>query len=105
MMMMPTRSRSRDRTSWYAPALARLGGHIRERRMELGWSQTRLAEEAGVVQSVISRLEQGAPGRRGCHISTLIAVVDALECELVLKKPEALYAQMARECLEEGAEG
>jgi predicted transcriptional regulator len=81
--------RSGGRTASYAAQLARLGAHIRARRRALRWTQKRLAAEAGVVQSVISRVEKGAPGGRGCHISTLVAVVVALRCELVLQPEEA----------------
>ena len=83
------RPRSSDRTAGYADQLARLGADIRARRRGLRWTQRRLSDEAGVVQSVISRVEKGAPGRRGCHISTLVAVVDALGCELVLSELRA----------------
>lgn len=38
----------------------RLGAILRGRRAELGWSSRRLANEAGVPDSTIIRLEQGA---------------------------------------------
>lgn len=36
-------------------------GEIRDRRRAVGWSQTQLAERAGVSQSMVSRAERGAP--------------------------------------------
>lgn len=35
------------------------GGLIRERRIELGWTQRELAESAGVSQSDLSKIENG----------------------------------------------
>jgi DNA-binding XRE family transcriptional regulator len=35
------------------------GGSIRERRIDLGWTQAELAERAGVAQADISRIENG----------------------------------------------
>ena len=43
------------------------GDAIRERRIELGWSQTELAERAGLGQGDVSRIENG----RDAHISTI----------------------------------
>jgi transcriptional regulator with XRE-family HTH domain len=42
-----------------------IGAGLRRQRAALGWSQRKLAAEAGVDQSLISRLEHGlAPGIR-----------------------------------------
>lgn len=42
-----------------------MGSGLRRERASLGWSQRKLAAEAGVDQSLISRLEHGkAPGIR-----------------------------------------
>lgn len=40
-------------------AVRELAAVIRSRRKELGWSQTRLAQDAGVGRDWIIRLEQG----------------------------------------------
>ena len=39
--------------------LTRPGDSIRERRIELGWTQAELAEHSGVAQADISRIENG----------------------------------------------
>lgn len=39
--------------------MAGIGSRIRAARIELGWSQLRLADEAGVTQSAIGNLEAG----------------------------------------------
>ena len=54
----------------------RPGDPIRERRIELGWSQTDLAERAGVSQADISRIENG---RLDARWSTIHRLAMALE--------------------------
>jgi len=54
----------------------RPGDSIRERRIELGWSQTELAERAGVSQADISRIENG---RLDARWSTIHRLSTALE--------------------------
>jgi len=39
--------------------MASIGSRIKAARIELGWSQLRLADEAGVTQSAIGNLEAG----------------------------------------------
>jgi transcriptional regulator with XRE-family HTH domain len=56
--------------------LHRPGDSIRERRIELGWSQTELAERAGVSQADISRIENG---RLDARWSTIHRLSSALE--------------------------
>jgi transcriptional regulator with XRE-family HTH domain len=51
---------------------------IRAARALLGWSQTRLSEEAGVSLITIKRLE-GAHEAFPARYATVMAVVDALE--------------------------
>jgi predicted transcriptional regulator len=43
----------------FLPDLVHLGATIRERRMELGWTQNDLAEQSEVPQADISRIERG----------------------------------------------
>lgn len=52
------------------------GERVRARRMELGWSQARVAEQVGVVHSIISRIESGTTpsywtARRICDVLDL----------------------------------
>ena len=56
--------------------LHRPGDSIRERRIELGWSQTELAERAAVSQADISRIENG---RLDARWSTIHRLSTALE--------------------------
>jgi HTH-type transcriptional regulator/antitoxin HipB len=57
------------------------GEIVRERREELGWSQTRLAEAAGTRQPVISRIESG---RMNPTVDMLARLADAMDGELTL---------------------
>ncbi|SDN64283.1 helix-turn-helix domain-containing protein [Alkalicoccus daliensis] len=49
------------------------------RRMELGLSQTALAEKAGVTQKTISRVEGGDPGIRTSTIEKVYAALEMKE--------------------------
>jgi transcriptional regulator with XRE-family HTH domain len=51
-----------------------LGATIRAARRERGWSQEELGFEAGLSQSVISRIERGRPASRGARLK----IFDAL---------------------------
>jgi transcriptional regulator with XRE-family HTH domain len=55
--------------------LDRLGGSIRARRIELGWTQSELAERSGVPQADISRIEND---RLDARWSTLQRLLTAL---------------------------
>jgi transcriptional regulator with XRE-family HTH domain len=39
--------------------LSTLGGRLRRRRLELGWTQVRLAEAVGTSQAVVQKIENG----------------------------------------------
>lgn len=58
---------------------ARLGRIVRERRMELGMTQERLAAAAGINRSYIGDIERGA---RNAALTTLAKLADALDLEL-----------------------
>lgn len=63
-------------TAWSAIAeLAHPGDTIRERRIELGWTQAELAERTGVSQADISRLENGRLDARWSTIRRLSAAL------------------------------
>lgn len=60
-----------------------VGGLIREAREKRGWTQAKLAEEAGVPQAAISQIETGARIRpRPKTISAIFAKLDIKEDEL-----------------------
>ena len=47
---------------------------IQELRIDKGWTQRRLAEEAGVTQTTVWKIEHGG----GAHATTLKKIGDAL---------------------------
>ena len=64
------------------PSKTRLGQFTRNRRLELGLSQNRLAELAGISQAEISRAERGNKKNSKPRKSTLKNLAKALGCEL-----------------------
>lgn len=64
------------------PDLRAIGDALRERRIELGWTQARLAERSGVTQADISRIENGQIDPRWSTVRRLaVALSDATEPE------------------------
>jgi len=59
-----------------------LGQAVRARRLELGMSQTELAERAGMTQSAVSRLEAGGTIPT---IGVLERLATALSADLVVR--------------------
>lgn len=55
-----------------------LGVMIRQRRLELGWSQRQLAERAGVSQGSLSIMEQSGVGMRLERVVSVLSVVGLL---------------------------
>jgi transcriptional regulator with XRE-family HTH domain len=53
------------------------GGSIRERRIDLGWTQAELADRTGVAQADISRIENGRLDARWSTIHRLSAALEA----------------------------
>ena len=51
------------------------GDTIRERRIDLGWSQTELARRSGVTQADISKIENGHLDARWSTIQRLSAIL------------------------------
>lgn len=68
-----------DEQGWF---FAQIADRLVDRRLELGLSQTELAELVGTTQSAIARLEAGG---RPPRIDTLLRIADALDCELVVE--------------------
>ena len=55
-----------------------LGNTVRARRNELGWSQAKLAKQAGVSENTVLSIEAAKPDARGPQEAKLRAVLDAL---------------------------
>ena len=55
---------------------ADLGKRVRARRMELNWTQERLAQEIGVSTSFVGHIERGS---RKASIDTLVQLANAME--------------------------
>lgn len=66
--------------------MVRVGGHIKRLREERGWSQPRLAVEAGVAVSAVSQIENG---RRSPNVSTLDKLAEAFGVEVADFFPKA----------------
>jgi len=58
-----------------------IGALIKSIRGQLGMSQKALAKRAGVPQSTVSRIEQG---QRDMSMSTLLKIMKAISCDLVI---------------------
>jgi len=52
-----------------------LGAAIKARRLELGWSQAKLAQELGVQRQWVIRLEAGS---EGAEVGTVLRALSAL---------------------------
>ncbi len=61
-----------------SPALATLGGRIRERRGEPGYSQEALADQAGLHWTLVGQVERG---RRNLSLHNLLKLADALQID------------------------
>jgi len=57
--------------------VASTGAQVRRARKARGWTTQQLADEAGVAQGTVTRIENGRPTRPG----NLKAVLDALDLE------------------------
>ena len=62
-------------------SLAHPGDSIRERRIELGWTQAELAAHSGVAQADVSRIENGRLDARWSTIHRLSAALEATGVE------------------------
>lgn len=59
-----------------------LGAEVRQMREQRGWTQTRLAEAAGMTQSALARFEAGGTIPT---LALLERIAQALEAQLVVK--------------------
>jgi transcriptional regulator with XRE-family HTH domain len=58
------------------PVLVRFGESVRARRLELGWSQEKLAEHAGLHLTYVSSVERGY---RNLSLMNVVKLADAME--------------------------
>lgn len=66
------------RTKQAEPALAEFGARVRARRLELGWSQERLAQEAGLHMTYVSSVERG---ERNISLRNILRLATALNID------------------------
>lgn len=59
-----------------ARSTSQLGSLIQQSRKTRGWSQTDLAQRAGLRQEMVSKIEAGQPGSRIASIFDLLAALD-----------------------------
>ncbi|HET7472400.1 MAG TPA: helix-turn-helix domain-containing protein [Candidatus Limnocylindrales bacterium] len=62
--------------------IVRIGAIVRDLRRAVGWTQRRLASEAGVSQSLVSAIENGH--LRNLTVTTLTVVLDAMGSRLII---------------------
>ncbi|MGH9109194.1 MAG: helix-turn-helix domain-containing protein [Acidimicrobiales bacterium] len=60
------------------PAARTFGDRVRARRAELGWSQERLAEEAGLHWTYVSSVERG---ERNISLRNILRLAHAMEVD------------------------
>ncbi|MFJ2569006.1 helix-turn-helix domain-containing protein [Streptomyces halstedii] len=63
-----------DHPQWVIDARRAIGDRIRIRRIEIGWTQQRLYEAAGLPRNTLQRMEAGEEMK----VSHLLRVADAL---------------------------
>ena len=66
--------------------MTRVGEEVKRLREELGWTQPRLAVEAGVAVSAVSQIENG---RRSPNVGTLEKLAEGLDVEVADLFPKA----------------
>jgi transcriptional regulator with XRE-family HTH domain len=77
-----------------------LGRRVRRRRMALGWTQVKLAEQMHIPQGVVSRIEKGA--YRAMNVTLLAELADALHTTsdyLLSRTDEPGEVPFLEECL------
>jgi HTH-type transcriptional regulator/antitoxin HipB len=66
-----------------------LGNIIRRARRSRGWTQSQLADHAGLRQELVSKIETG---HEGTKLSTIHAIFAALSLDLVVEARNARQA-------------
>ncbi|MFT3854177.1 MAG: helix-turn-helix transcriptional regulator [Ilumatobacteraceae bacterium] len=66
------------RTKQTEPALVEFGARVRARRLELGWSQERLAQEVGLHMTYVSSVERG---ERNISLRNIVRLAGALSVD------------------------
>jgi transcriptional regulator with XRE-family HTH domain len=84
------------------PTRTDLGQSIAARRQELGLTQSQLGEEAGLDQTVISRIESGQRGLDALELVSLaraleIEVTDLLRSHASAQRPEVLAYRLRQQ--------
>jgi len=64
----------------HAPLVQRIGGVLKKRRADIGYTLERLADESGVNRATIHAIERG---RANPCVGTLAKLCNALRCKLV----------------------
>ena len=60
--------------------LIEIGKFVADRRKELGYTQSEIAEKVGTIQNHISNFEKG---KQNISIKTFIAILDVLDIDLI----------------------
>ena len=74
-------------------ALVLLGRQIQLARKQKGWSETALAERAGIDRSTVSRIESGNPG---VAIGTCFEVANLVGVPLFSEDPDVAARELSR---------
>ncbi len=61
-----------------SPATAEFGRRVRSRREELGWSQEKLADAAGIHWTFVGQVERG---RRNLTLHNILKIAKGLACD------------------------
>lgn len=82
---------------WFAQPIKGMGNDlVREGRRRVGWTQQRLAAEAGTTQSAIARLESGVTSPAFDDVIRLLRVM-GLDLDLMLvERDDADWSQAQR---------
>lgn len=66
------------RTAQTDPSATEFGARVRARRLNLGWTQERLAEEAGLHFTYVSSVERG---ERNISLRNIVRLATALDVD------------------------
>ncbi len=74
-------------------ALELLGGQIKLARKRRGWSESSLAERAGINRSTVSKIESGSPG---VAIGTCFEIASLVGLPLFSDDPDVISREISR---------